>query len=140
MVVVSISIPETLMKQVDALTKAKAYAGRSEVARAALRDFVADHLQNPERDGMRHATLTIVYPEGFERRIGEIRHEFGEVVKAMMHSDTEGDCIEIFFLQGRGDRIRQFTDRLRGFRESKLVRLLFTDATAPGQESRRLQS
>jgi len=137
MAIVSVSLPDALLKQVDTLAKAKAYAGRSEVTRAALRDFVAEQLQNPDRDGERHATLTLVYPEGFERRVGEIRHEFVEVVKSMMHSDTGVDCIEIFFLEGRGDRIRQFTDKLRGFRESKLVKLVFTDATTTGFEVRK---
>lgn len=137
MAIVSVSLPDALLKQVDALTKAKAYAGRSEVTRAALRDFLAEQLQAPERDGPRHATLTLVYPEGQERRIGEIRHDFGEIVKSLMHSDTGEECIEIFFLQGRGDRIRQFTDRLRAFRESKIVRLVFTDAAGLGPDAPR---
>jgi len=131
MAIVSVSLPDALLKQVDQLTKAKAYAGRSEIVRASLRDFIAEQMQDPKRAGQRYATLTLVYPQGQERRIGEIRHQFGEVVQSLMHGDGGGECVEIFLVRGTGSLIQEFADRLRAFRATKLVKLVYTDASPP---------
>lgn len=129
--VVSVSLPMSLLKNVDALSEQRSYAGRSEVVRAALRDFVTRELQEPERSGDRTATMTLVYPKGHERRIGEIRHDFGDVVKSLTHSDSDENCVEVFLLGGNSDRIREFADRLRAYRETRIAQILFTDVDAP---------
>ena len=127
--IVSVSLPDALLRQVDALIKARGYAGRSEIVRAALRDFLTKDLQAPDagREGPRSATLTLVYPEGHERRIGEIRHDFNEIVKSMMHAHTSEHCVEVFMLLGKAPRIREFADRLRSYRDARLVQIIFTD-------------
>src|SRR5687767_4526275 len=98
--VVSVSLPVTLLKGVDKLSEKRSYAGRSEVVRAALRDFLHRELQEPARSGDRTATMTLVYPKGHERRVGEIRHEFGDVVRSLTHSDSDANCVEVFLLEG----------------------------------------
>jgi CopG family nickel-responsive transcriptional regulator len=126
--VVSVSIPDALLAEADAIIKARGYAGRSDFMRAALRDFAARQAREAARDVPRSATLTLVYPEGQERSIAEIRHHHAEIVKSMMHAHTATDCVEVFILQGRGSRLQEFVDRLRRHREAKLVEAVYTDA------------
>lgn len=125
--IVSVSLPDSLLEQMDAVIKARGYAGRSELVRAALRDLLVHELQQSKREGSRAATLTLVYPEGHERRIGDIRHDHGDVIKSMMHAHAEDKCVELFMLQGRAARIRAFADRLRSYRDARLVEVIFTD-------------
>jgi CopG family transcriptional regulator, nickel-responsive regulator len=125
--IVSVSIPDSLVEQLDGLIKARGYAGRSEAVRAALRDFLVHELQQVRREGPRSASMTLVYPEGHERRIGDIRHDYGDVIKSMMHSHAEDHCVELFSLQGRAARIREFADRLRSYRDTRLVEVIYTD-------------
>lgn len=133
----SISVPESLLKQVDALIDARGFAGRSEVVRAALRDFHTREVQEPQRAGKRAATITVVYPEGRERHIGEIRHAFNEIVKSMMHAHSGEDCVEVYMLQGDAARIREFADRLRSYREARLVETVYTDVGAVAATGKR---
>jgi metal-responsive CopG/Arc/MetJ family transcriptional regulator len=35
--------------------------------------------------------------------------------------------VELFMLQGRAPRIREFADRLRNYRDARLVEIVFTD-------------
>ncbi|HVL87631.1 MAG TPA: CopG family ribbon-helix-helix protein [Candidatus Thermoplasmatota archaeon] len=135
--VVSVSLPESLVEETDRLIARRGFAGRSEVVRAALREFLAAASQETERKGRRAATLTLVYPEGHERHIGEIRHAFNDIVKSMVHSHTGEDCIEVFVLQGDADRIRAFSERLRNYRESRLVQTVYADASPAGDEPAR---
>jgi CopG family nickel-responsive transcriptional regulator len=141
--VVSVSLPDSLVEQADAFIEARGYAGRSELVRAALRDFLA-HEASPQGGGPRSATLTLLYPEGHERKIGEVRHDFTDIVRSMMHghvgahsdgrrgahdaSSTGGACVEVFVLEGPGRRIQQFGDALRASKETRLVQTVYTDA------------
>lgn len=128
MAVVSVSLPDTLVEQADAFIAERGYAGRSELVRAALRDFLAHEGGSPT--GQRSATLTLLYPEGHERKIGEIRHHYTDIVRSMMHGHAKGSCVEVFVLEGAGKRIQQFSDALRAAKETRLVQTVYTDAAS----------
>lgn len=131
MAVVSVSLPDALVEQADAFILERGYAGRSELVRAALRDFLAH--EAPAAAGPRSATLTLLYPEGHERKVGEIRHDYSDIVRSMMHGHAKGFCVEVFVLEGAGRRIQQFGDALRAAKETRLVQTVYTDAaTAQG--------
>lgn len=127
MAVVSVSLPDSLLEQADAFIHDRDYAGRSDLVRAALRDFLAQQVA-PVGAGTRSATLTLLYPDGYERKVSDIRHGYGDVVRSMMHGHTKGHCVEVFVLEGPGKRIQQFADALRGAKDTKLVQAIYTDA------------
>lgn len=129
MAVVSVSLPDSLVEQADSFIAARGYAGRSELVRAAMRDFLA-HEAPQTGSGPRSATLTLLYPEGHERKIGEIRHDFTDIVRSMMHGHAKGFCVEVFVLEGAGKRIQQFGDALRSAKETRLVQTVYTDAAS----------
>lgn len=137
MTIISASLPEPLVEQMDALITARGFAGRSELLRAALRDFVnRETLAAAASDagrGTRSATLTLLYPEGSEKRVADVRHEYTEIVKSMMHAHTETHCVEVFILQGNATRIRDFADRLRTHRDAQLVQITYTDLDTAAQ-------
>lgn len=131
--VVSVSLPDDLLARADAFLAERGLAGRSELFRSALRDYLA-HEETPAREGQRSATLTLLYPHGYERRVGEVRHDFTDIVVSMMHGHvapadrTDDLCVEVFVLQGQGRRIRAFADALRALRDTRLVQVVYTDA------------
>lgn len=129
MAVVSVSLPDNLVEQADAFIGERGYAGRSELVRAALRDFLA-HEATPPGHGARSATLTLLYPEGQERKVGEIRHDHSDIVRSMMHAHAGGSCVEVFVLEGAAKRIQQFADALRASKETRLVQTVYTDAAS----------
>lgn len=135
MTIISASLPEPLVEQMDALIEARGFAGRSELLRAALREFVNRELlagaATDAGKGIRSATLTLLYPEGSEKRVADVRHEYSEIVKSMMHAHTETHCVEVFILQGSAPRIREFADRLRTHKDAQLVQVTYTDLDAP---------
>ena len=129
MAVVSVSLPADLVQQADAAIASQDYGGRSELVRAALRDFLsrtADHATERRRT----ATLTLLYPDGFERRIADIRHDYTDVVRSMVHAHAGENCLEMFVLEGLARRIRQFEHALRAAKETLLVSVTYTDVAA----------
>jgi CopG family transcriptional regulator, nickel-responsive regulator len=135
MAIVSVSLPDALLGEADAFIEARGFAGRSDIVRSALRDFLARERASMEGGGARArtATLTLLYPDGYERKIGEIRHEYGDIVRSMMHghvpaTTSGGDemCVEVFMLEGQARRLQEFADALRGAKETRLVQLVPT--------------
>lgn len=135
MTIISASLPGPLVEQMDALIASRGFAGRSELLRAALREFVnRETLAATDATTartIRSATLTLLYPEGSEKRVADVRHEYSEIVKSMMHAHTESHCVEVFILQGSAPRIREFADRLRTHKDAQLVQITYTDVGEP---------
>ncbi len=125
MAVVSVSLPDALLERSDAFLKERGFAGRSELIRAALRDFLQH--EAPQASGQTSATITLLYPHGSERKIGEIRHDYTDIIQSLMHGHAEDGCVELFLLKGDAERLRAFTDALRASRESLLVQAVYTD-------------
>lgn len=130
------SLPDSLVEQADAFIGERGYAGRSDLVRAALRDFLGREAE-PPGGGPRSATLTLLYPDGYERKVGEIRHEFTDIVRSMMHGHTHGLCVEVFVLEGPGRRIQQFADALRSAKETRLVQAVYTDGARRADDGHR---
>lgn len=131
MAVISISLPDPLLESADRLIEKGGYSGRSELVRASLRDFIAANGAQ-SRTGRRTATVTLVYPEGCERVFSKLRHTFSDVLRTMMHGHAEDSCMEVFVLEGPGERIQEFADGLRGARDALQVALVYTDAWKEG--------
>lgn len=132
MTVISISLPEAMVADLDQALEARAFAGRSELIRAAVRDFLGRERRDASHRGPRSASLTLVYRKGVERRIGLTRHDYGDVVKSMMHTDADDSCVELFLLQGPMDRVQELADRFRGDRDVRVAQLVLTDGSARG--------
>ncbi|MFA5860082.1 MAG: CopG family ribbon-helix-helix protein [Candidatus Thermoplasmatota archaeon] len=128
MAVVSISLPDPLLARADKLIQQRGFAGRSELVRACVRDFIATNAAPGEATGHRHAAVTLVYPHGMERRFSDIRHTYSDVVRGMMHGHSGEACVELFVVEGAASRVCAFGDALRGTREALLVNFVYTDA------------
>jgi CopG family transcriptional regulator, nickel-responsive regulator len=127
MAVVSVSLPDPLLRSADVVMEKRGFSGRSEFIRACVRDFLTQGTPR-DRPGKRTATLTLVYPEGGERHFSKLRHEHGEVIRTMIHGHSGESCMELYVLEGTGDRINAFADALRGTRDAYQVTMAFTDA------------
>lgn len=128
MAVISVSLPDALLEQADDFIGARGFAGRSDLVRAAIRDFLGREAGGATGGSARSATLTLLYPEGSERKLADIRHEFTDIIRSMMHAHARDMCVEVFVLEGSGRRIQQFADALRAARETRLVQSTWTDS------------
>lgn len=132
MAVVSISLPDPLLKSADRLIERRGFNGRSEFVRACVRDFIAANA-GADIVGPRSATVTLVYPEGCERQFSKLRHIFSDVLRTMLHGHADGSCMEVFVLEGPGERIQAFAESLRATKDALQVALVYTDAWRHGE-------
>ncbi|MCW4009036.1 MAG: CopG family ribbon-helix-helix protein [Candidatus Bathyarchaeota archaeon] len=115
MTIISLSIPDMLLKQVDTTIKDKGFMSRSEIIRQALRLYLTEDLKIEELQGEAAATITIIYRENADRRrLLEAQHIYAGLVSTFLHAHVhEGFCLEVIILKGQAALIRKFVDNLR---------------------------
>jgi CopG family nickel-responsive transcriptional regulator len=113
--VISLSIPEVLLEQMDSAIAERGFASRSEITRQALRLFLKDDIQIENAEGEIVATATIIYREKADRqRLMDAQHVYSGLVSTFLHTHLqEGYCLEVIILKGQARTIKKFTDTLR---------------------------
>jgi CopG family nickel-responsive transcriptional regulator len=113
--IISLSIPEGLLEQLDSTIAERGFASRSEITRQALRLFLKEDVQIENVEGEIVATATIIYKEKADRqRLLDAQHVYSGLVSTFLHAHIqEGYCLEVIILKGQAKTIRKFTDNLR---------------------------
>lgn len=120
MVIISVSIPDNLMKRLDRLMRERGYYSRSEAVRDALRSLILE--AEVEKGEHERVAATIMVTCDYERRdvdlrMTKIRHEFDDVVIENLHRHIDNRyCLEVFIVEGPSDRVKSLLGRLRGMR------------------------
>ena len=123
MAVLSASLPDDLLADLDKAVQRGDYKGRSEFLRAAIRTHLQD--RHPPAGRHVHGSLTVTYPHGKEARMSEVRHAFHDVVLSLMHTHCEPEtCMDVLIVGGPPDRIEALRDTIERMREATRSRLV----------------
>jgi CopG family nickel-responsive transcriptional regulator len=117
MPIISISLSDELLTELDKLQKSMGFTGRSEVIRAGIRSFVSEEKQKDELSGNLHAILLVVHNDEFDDIIAGLKHSFEDLIITHLHSKIHGNkCVELFMLDGDAEKIGMIT---RNFKVNK---------------------
>jgi len=123
----TISLPEDLAREFDALIAERGYENRSE----AVRDLIRRALESQRRHRQPHAhcvaNLSYVYnhhERDLADRLIELQHQFHDLCVSTLHAHLDHEnCLESIILRGHLDEVQTFADRLiaeRGVRHGQL--------------------
>ena len=103
MAIVSVSMPDPMIRTMRDLQKSQGYTGTSELLRAALRLLVSDAREKASTTGPVEAVIVVTHNEDREEPVTRIKHRFDDVVKTHIHSKAgKGTCVEVFLVEGDG--------------------------------------
>ena len=123
-VIVSFSISDELLKELDSVLGREWFASRSEVVRQAVRKYISEYHELEALKGDIIATITVLYDkiEESEEQL-HIQHKFGDIVTAYLHSHLTGNsCLEIIVVKGKSDRLKGLVDGLKANRHVKQLK------------------
>jgi len=125
MTIVSLSLPEQMVKEMDQIQKSQGFTGRSELVRAALRLMLEDSKEKDSLVGHVNAVVTVTHRQDHEEPITRLKHEFEEIVKTHLHSKTtQGNCVELFLLEGEGKKVASMTKAFQKEDDLKSVKMM----------------
>ena len=110
MPIVSISLTEEILKEIDSLQKNLGFSGRSDAIRAGIRSFVSQEKQKENLSGNVNAILLVVHNDEYDNQVNGIKHSYEDLITTHLHSKIEGDkCMELFMLKGEAESVSSIT-------------------------------
>jgi CopG family nickel-responsive transcriptional regulator len=110
MPIVSISLTEEILKEIDSLQKSLGFSGRSDAIRAGIRSFVSEEKQKENLFGNVNAILLVVHNDEYDNQVNGIKHSYEDLITTHLHSKIEGNkCMELFMLKGEADSVSSIT-------------------------------
>jgi CopG family transcriptional regulator, nickel-responsive regulator len=125
MPIVSLSLPDPMIKELDHVQESGGFAGRSELVRAAIRLLIEDSREKDLLNGHVNAIVVVTHDESNEEPITRLKHEYEQIVKTHIHNKiSHSNCIELFLLEGDGKKISAMTKAFQKEDKLKSVKLM----------------
>lgn len=129
MPIVSVSLDESILRNLDDIAQRRKYRSRSEAVREALREFI-DTTEWGRDSGQASVILALIYEKGNPRAdLAMLQHRFDEI-RTMLHTHLdEVNCLQIFVAEGSTARLKELIARLRSIKGVKLIKFIQTAAS-----------
>ena len=110
MPIVSISLNDEILKQIDTLQSTMGFSGRSDAIRAGIRSFVSEEKQKEDLSGNVNAILLVVHNDEYDNEVTGIKHSYEDLITMHLHNKiNEEKCMELFILKGESDPVTAIT-------------------------------
>ena len=125
MTIVSISLNDEILKELDKLQGSMGFTGRSEIIRAGIRTFVQEEKQKRELKGKQNAVLIVVHADEYDDQVAGIKHDYEDLIKTHLHNKIDGErCMEMFFLDGDSKKVQAITHGFQTDKKMDTVKLV----------------
>ena len=125
MTIISVSVNDKILKDMDALEKDLGFSGRSEVIRAGVRLLISDKKEKARLKGIIDAALLLIHDDKYSEEVSALRHKFQDIVKTQVHNHIENHkCFEIFILHGDAARIVLLAEAFQTNRKMEYAKLV----------------
>ncbi len=125
MTIVSLSIPEQMIKELNQIQDTGGFTGRSELVRAAVRLLIEDRKEKDSLLGLVSAVIVVTHDESNEAPITRLKHEFEDIVRTHIHNKiSHGNCLELFLVEGEGKKVAGMTKEFQKEEKMKSVKLI----------------
>ena len=125
MPIVSISLNNEILSELDKLQSSMGFSGRSEAIRAGIRAFVSEEKQKSNLSGNIHAILLVVHNDEFDHVVSGITHNFEDLITTHLHSKIEKEkCMELFVMNGDAEKVSTMTKDFQTNKNMDTVKLV----------------
>ncbi len=125
MAIISLSLNDHLLAELDKIQSELGFSGRSEAVRAAIRMLIAECPRKVDAGEKAVAVLMLIHGVDAEGIVTEAKHRFLDVVHTQIHNRFKvGKCLELFILNGLLSRILELKNIFQRSDEIDYVKLL----------------
>ncbi|RJT07416.1 CopG family ribbon-helix-helix protein [Halococcus sp. IIIV-5B] len=128
----SVTLPPSLLSELDEVVEAGEYNSRSGATRDALRAFVTEFNQQMGLSRSLSGTVVVLYEHDHNSVTDEmtaLQHDFAETIIAVHHVHLNDHlCLESIAVDGAGERIEELLSRIRPLKGVHQVKLTVVEA------------
>ena len=108
MAIISVSLTDKNIEDLDKFQKLLGLAGRSEAIRVCLRSAEVEIKEREKLKGDLEGILIAVHKIETDHGLDEARHEYQSSIKTQVHSHLKnGECLDVFLVGGDAVTIRE---------------------------------
>ncbi|MEM2761163.1 MAG: CopG family ribbon-helix-helix protein [Nitrososphaerales archaeon] len=123
--IISISLNDNILRDMDDLQREFGFSGRSELIRAGIRMLLTDKLEKERLMGDIGCVLTVTHEEEDEQTVTSIKHKFDDIIRTHLHCKLKKNkCLELFVLDGEAAKIREMTKEFQANEGMEHVKLI----------------
>jgi CopG family transcriptional regulator, nickel-responsive regulator len=130
----SVSLPRSLLRQLDQILLEKGYTNRSLAIADMIRDQLVEHRQHQDLQEIA-GTITLVYDHHkphLQAALTDLQHEHHDLIISATHAHLDAhNCLEVLIVRGQAGVIHRIADGLiaaKGVKHGKLT------VTSTGQD------
>jgi CopG family nickel-responsive transcriptional regulator len=124
MTIISLSLNEAMLEELDNVQKVMGFSGRSEAIRAAIRMLLGE-FKEESLTGKVRGILLLIHEHEAEGVVTNVKHNFLDIIHTQLHNRfKEGKCLELFLLEGEADRVREMTRTFQKTDSIEVTRLV----------------
>ena len=125
MPVVSLSLPESMVKEMDELQRTLGFTGRSELVRASIRLMLQNVKESNTLSGPVTAVVVATHSEENEENVTRIKNQFDKIVRTHLHNKiAKNSCVEQFLVEGDAESVTSMTREFQKQDTIKSVKLV----------------
>lgn len=125
MPIVSISLNDEILKQIDNLQSSMGFSGRSDAIRAGIRSFVSEEKQKQDLTGEVNAILLVVHNDEYDNEVNGIKHSYEDLITMHLHNKIDGEkCMELFILKGESEKVTEITKNFQINKKMDTIKLV----------------
>ncbi len=125
MTIISVSLSDKMLVELDRIQDEMGFSGRSEVLRAGARILLSDIKEKAELIGRLKAVLLLIHGHEAEDSVTRIKHSFLDIIYTQLHNRfMKSKCLELFILDGEAERIKQLTQTFQKNEKIDQVKLI----------------
>ena len=125
----SVSLPPSLLRQLDEMSGEKGYDNRSLAIADMIRDRLVEHRQKFGTEDIA-GTITLVYDHHkphLQATLTDIQHDHHDVILSTVHVHLDHhNCLEVLLVRGKAAVIKKIADELIGAKGVKHGKLTVT--------------
>jgi CopG family transcriptional regulator, nickel-responsive regulator len=125
MTIVSLSLPEVMIKDMDKVQDSLGFTGRSELVRSGIRLLLQEVKEKTALAGEVTAVIVVTHAEENEQSVTRIKHRYDDIIKTHVHNKvSRNNCVELFLLEGQGSKVASMANSFQKDDEIRTVKLV----------------
>jgi len=125
MSVVSVSLNDKLLEDIDDFMGDQGFSGRSEVMRTAVRALLRDRKEISDLKGTVDAVVIVTHEDEDSGEIDNIQHDYQDTITTQLHNHMdEHKCLEVFMLHGDAEKVKELYNKLEASNKVEQAKII----------------
>lgn len=130
MVIVSLSITDSLLSTLDILKEEMGFTNRSETIRYAIRGLLSEKMIELKLSETIVATITGLYDKSINKDVlARLQHDYDDLIRTLLHVHLdEVNCLEVMVVKGNVNILNELLIKLRSMKGMKELKYCITSS------------